>query len=58
MTLESAIKSYKYGYSVTYDADNHKTLYGTKCNHCGEYFENEKIDYYCTECKNKEESIV
>lgn len=50
MTLEDAIESYNFGFSVLYDGDIHKVLYGTECNHCGEYFLSERLGVYCKKC--------
>ena len=50
ITLEKAEESYKFGFAVTYAGDKHKVLYNTTCNHCGEYFESEKLNVYCNKC--------
>ena len=50
ITVEKAIESYRFGYSVSYDGDKHKIIYGTKCNRCGKYTWQDKIDYYCESC--------
>jgi hypothetical protein len=49
-TIESAIESYKFGFSVTYDGDNNKIKYGTICNRCGKYFESYSLGVYCLDC--------
>jgi len=48
--IESALNTYNFGFSVTYDGDRHKIMFGTKCNHCGAYFEDEKLTVYCKKC--------
>lgn len=50
VTLEKAIESYKFGFSVTYDGDNQAIKYGTKCNRCGRYFESYDLGLYCLDC--------
>lgn len=49
--IESAIEAYKFGFSTTYDGDKHKIIFGTQCNRCGKYFEDEEMTVYCKECK-------
>lgn len=50
-TIEDSIETYKFGFSVTYDGDNHKVLYGTGCNRCNKYFESKIVKIYCDNCK-------
>jgi len=50
ITIKIAKESNKFGFNITYDGDNHKILHGTICNHCGNYFENEKMNIYCSNC--------
>jgi len=57
ITLKIAIESYKFGFNTTYDGDNHTVLFGTECNHCGNYFEYGKMDYYCPKCRYEKEGI-
>ena len=52
-TVEFAIESYKYGLYITYDGDKHNIMFGGKCSHCGEYFEDEDISLYCRKCDKK-----
>ena len=49
-TIEFALESYKFGFSVTYDGDKHMILFGTQCNHCGERFEDEELTVSCRKC--------
>jgi len=49
-TIESTIESDKYGLHITYDGDKHKIMFGGKCSHCGEYFEDYNISLYCLDC--------
>ena len=51
MLTSEAIESYKFGFGVTYDGDNHMIKYNTICNICGKYFESEHIDIYCEDCR-------
>jgi len=53
ISVELAIESDNFGLSITHDADNHKILYSSRCSHCNEYFESEKIKLYCDECVKK-----
>jgi len=50
-TIELALEAYNYGFSVTYDGDKHKIMFGTFCNHCGEHFEDEKLTVSCGKCR-------
>jgi hypothetical protein len=50
MSIYLAEESYKFGFAVTYDGDNHNVLFGQLCNCCGEYFESEKREIYCSRC--------
>lgn len=47
ITLDNAFECCGFGFSVNYDGDNHKVLYSTNCNCCGEYFENKELSIYC-----------
>ena len=49
--LDDAFESYKFGFATIYDGDHHTILYGTHCNHCGEYFESKEISVYCDKCR-------
>ena len=50
-TVAVAEISYNYGFTTTHDGDNHLVLFGTSCNMCGKYFEDEDIDVYCNDCR-------
>jgi len=52
ITIKIAIESYKFGFNTIYDGDKHIVLFGTECNHCGDYFEKEKMNIYCDICIN------
>jgi len=51
ISIELAIESHDFGCSITYDGDNHKVLCSNKCSNCGEYFEGNKIDCCCENCR-------
>lgn len=50
-TFQSAIEAHKFGFNITFDGDKNKEMFGTQCNHCGRYFEDESLEVYCEKCR-------
>ena len=51
ITIAQAEEYSKYGYDLICDGDSKLIKYGTRCNHCNEYFISGKLSYICDDCK-------